>query len=129
MTRPPARAPTAVVLDGDPFFRDFQGFLLQGQGFTVRLAQRPEDFVAAWVRAQDPDVVVTEVLLPGRNGLDLTRELRLAPGIRAAILVYSVLRVEERALAAGADRFLLKPLLRESYLDALRDATKRVSQG
>lgn len=127
MTDAKPAARVAVILDSDPFFREFQNFLLQGNGFAVRMAMKPEEFTASWIRAHDPDIIVTEVLLPGRSGLDLTRELRQGPGVRGAIIVYSVLRVEQRALAAGADRFLLKPLLRESYLDALQDATKQIS--
>lgn len=120
-----AKIPVAVVLDKDPFFRDFQVFLLSRNGYEVRVPTSPEEFSATWVHAQAPDVVVTEILLPGKNGLELTSELKAATGKRCPVVVYSVLRAQERALAAGADRFLLKPLLRESYLSALEDATKR----
>lgn len=119
-----AGRPVAVVLDKDPFFRDFQVFLLSRSGYDVRYPASSEDFTAAWVHAQEPDVVVTEILLPGKNGLELTSELRTTPGKTCPIIVYSVLKAPERALAAGADRFLLKPLLRDSYLSALEDATK-----
>lgn len=114
----------AVVLDKDPFFREFQVFLLRGVGYDVRTPERPEDHTAAWVCAQAPNIVVTEVILPGTSGFDLVRELRASPGLRCPIIVYSVLRVKDRALAAGADRFLLKPTMRESYLAVLGDAVK-----
>ena len=120
-----AAGDVAVVLDPDPFFLGFQTFLLGGNGYTVRSPATPEEFTAKWVLAQRPDLIVTEVLLPGRSGLDLVRELRASAELQATIIVYSVLRVNDRALSAGADRFLLKPLMRESYLTALNDAAKR----
>lgn len=123
MSEPP---PVAVVLDSDAFFRDFQRFLLSAQGFSVLAPDPLEDVTAAWVREQRPSVIVMEVLLPGKNGLELLRELRAPPGVRCPIIVYTVLRIKERALAAGADKFLLKPLMRESYLTALGEATKNV---
>lgn len=122
---PPGDLPVAVVLDADFFFRDFQTFLLAANGYAVRVPKSPMDYTAEWIRAQSPAIVVTEILLPGVSGLDLVQELKRAPAIRCPIIVYSVLRMKDRALAAGADSFLLKPLVRESYLLALRDATKQ----
>lgn len=115
---------TAVVLDKDEFFRDFQVFLLTKRGYRVVTPERSEDFTPAWVRAQEPDLLVTEVILPGGNGFDLVRNFRATPGKSCSIVVYSVLAVQARALAAGADLFIQKPILREAYLSAIQDLTK-----
>lgn len=115
---------TAVVLDKDAFFREFQTYLLLKQGFAVASPERAEDYGAAWVLDRRPDLVVTEIVLPGRNGLDLVRELRLSALARCSIIVYSVLSAERRALAAGADRFIHKPVMRDAYLTAIRDTMK-----
>lgn len=115
---------TAVILDKDDFFRDFQVFLLTRRGYRVVTPKESEDYTAAWVRAQAPDLLVTEIILPGRNGFDLVRELRASPGPRCSIVVYSVLAAETRALAAGADVFIQKPILRDAYLSAIGDLTK-----
>lgn len=112
-----------VVLDKDVFFREFQSYLLTKQGYQVVVPARNEDFSAEWVTAQRPQVVITEIMLPGRNGLDLVRALRQSPA-HCSIIVYSVLSAEKRALAAGADRFIHKPVMREAYLSAIQDTTK-----
>jgi DNA-binding NarL/FixJ family response regulator len=73
-----------------------------------------------------PDVVLIDLSMPGTDGLDLIPRIRmLAPATR--IVVYTALmspRVEERALACGADRFLNKgaPLAR------LREVTREVAR-
>ena len=118
---------TAVILDKDDFFREFQIFLLTSRGFRVATPERSEDFTAAWVHAQDPDLVVTEIILPGGNGFDLIRALRRTPGSRCAVIVYTVLGAEARAIAAGADVFIQKPILRDAYLSAIQDLTKERS--
>jgi two-component system alkaline phosphatase synthesis response regulator PhoP len=115
---------TAVILDKDEFFREFQVFLLTNRGYRVVTPTRSEDFTADWVHQQDPDLLVTEVILPGGNGFDLIRKLRTSPGSRCSIIMYSVLGAEVRAIAAGADLFIQKPLLRDAYLSAVRDLTK-----
>lgn len=114
----------AVVLDKDPFFREFQTYLLTTQGYDVVVPTRSEDYSAPWVLAQRPDLLVTEIILPGRNGLDLVREIRTSPLARCSIVVYSVLSAQARAHAAGADRFIHKPVIREAYLSAIRDLAK-----
>jgi DNA-binding response OmpR family regulator len=115
---------TAVILDKDDFFRDFQVFLLTKRGYRVVTPERSEDFTHVWVRAQDPDLLVTEVILPGGNGFDLIRSFRALPGKSCSVIVYSVLGAQARALAAGADLFIQKPILREAYLTAIQDLTK-----
>ncbi|HUR68393.1 MAG TPA: response regulator [Candidatus Thermoplasmatota archaeon] len=114
----------AVVLDKDAFFREFQNYLLTKEGYQVIVPSRSEEYRADWVIAQTPTILVTEILLPGRNGLDLVREVRKSPLARCSIVVYSVLSAEMRALAAGADRFIHKPVMREAYLSAIQDMTK-----
>lgn len=115
----------AVILDKDAFFREFQTYLLSKQGYDVIAPERSEDYSAEWVLGKHPDVVVTEIMLPGRNGLDLVRELRLSPLAHCSIIVYSVLSAETRALAAGADRFIHKPVMREAYLSAIQATAKQ----
>ena len=115
---------TAVILDKDEFFREFQVFLLTKRGYRVVTPARSEDYTPAWVHAQDPDLLVTEVILPGGNGFDLVRQLRAMPGKSCAIIMYTVLGAETRAIAAGADLFIQKPILRDAYLSAIQDITK-----
>lgn len=117
----------AVVLDKDAFFREFQTYLLTKQGYEVVVPRGSEDYNVDWVVAQRPGIVVTEIMLPGRNGLDLVRELRKSALTHCSIIVYSVLSAEVRALAAGADRFIHKPVMREAYLSAIQDTTKQAA--
>lgn len=58
-----------------------------------------------------PDVLITEILVPRLDGLAVCRQLKSTERTRdVKILIFSILRARERALAAGADAFLLKPL-------------------
>ncbi|HLE96822.1 MAG TPA: response regulator [Candidatus Thermoplasmatota archaeon] len=115
---------TAVVLDTDEFFREFQVFLLSNHGYRVLTPERAEDFTPEWVRQHDPDLLVTEVILPGGNGFELVRKLRHMAGVRCSIIMFTVLGARARAIAAGADAFVQKPILRDAYLSTIRDLTK-----
>ena len=65
------------------------------------------------VAARAPDLVVLSILLPDMDGLALTRRLRALrdqAGGHTRIVLASVLQAEQRALEAGADAFVLKPV-------------------
>jgi CheY-like chemotaxis protein len=62
-------------------------------------------------RRSKPDLVVLDVMLPGADGLALLEQLRGDPDLRETRVVVLTASpdVEEAALAAGADRFFMKP--------------------
>lgn len=114
------RRPVVLVLDKDPFFREFQRSVLGGRGYRVVAPLEPEQFTLEYARAQAPDMVLMEIILPNRDGISLLAEMRADAVLRdCPVIVFSVLRAQERSLAAGADRFLQKPLLRGDYLAAV----------
>ena len=115
---------TRVVLiaERDPQVRALQRFFLERASFSVRFA---EDGSAALELARVilPAVVVTEILLPGLDGLTLCRRLRddpLTGGI--PVVVFSMLAAAARAAESGARAFLRKPLVETTFIAAVHDA-------
>lgn len=83
-----------------------------------------------------PEVVITDLMLPDLDGLDLTRQLReRANGYQPVVIAFSGAHREAgRAKDAGCDGFVLKPdinalleMLTEASLDALRQRRKAAS--
>src|SRR5690348_10655761 len=68
-----------------------------------------------------PDVVCTDIRMPGLSGLDLIERLRAArPGLRSIILSgYDDFGYARRAIGLGVSEYLLKPLDAEQLLDIL----------
>jgi two-component system cell cycle response regulator len=80
--------------------------------------------------AMQPDLIVVDVILPGVNGLQVCRGLKASPATAdIPVVVFSVLDVRERALNAGADSFLLKPLEQPRLVDLIRNMLSRTSAG
>lgn len=65
-------------------------------------------------RTTPPAVVVTEVLLPGLDGLALCRRLK-EEDAEVKVIVLSFVAANQRALNAGADAFMSKPIERRSF--------------
>ena len=116
-------AGSAVILcvERDPYVRDLETYFLNEAGFGVNFA---EDGLQALQLARDlhPTIVITEILVPKLDGLALCRKLKADAATRdIAVLVFSLLAAERRALDAGADAFLIKPLSAELLKEKVRE--------
>jgi len=102
-----------VVVDVDGSARRSLISILQRAGYTATGFASAEDAQSSIARDQ-PDVVLTEVQLPGVSGYELCRRLKDEYGDRVAVLIVSGDRVEAFDRAAGillgADDYLVKPV-------------------
>lgn len=131
---PPAprspRGPLEVVLAEDSLStREVLRVLLEGQGFRVRVASDGEEALAR-IEERLPDVLVTDLNMPRRDGLALTRELRRRAATTKLPIVVLTSQDDERSraagAAAGADAYLVKSRFDG---DVLLDALARVGLG
>jgi two-component system response regulator MprA len=126
-------APTALILvvERDPHVRELEAFFLEKAGYVVEFAQ---DGARAFemVESLEPDIVITEVLVPKLDGLSLCRRIKEHTGLgQTKVLIFSFLAVSERAREAGADAFLRKPLAEQKLVHtvgALLDLHRRVAR-
>jgi two-component system response regulator MprA len=99
-----------LVVERDPHIRELEAHFLQQAGYSIEFAvDGPSALEQA--RRLRPDVIVTEILVPKLDGLALCRQLKADPATRGiSVLVFSILASSGRAVEAGADAFLRKPL-------------------
>lgn len=114
-----------LVVDDDPALRQLLSDYLTEVGFAVDLAADGEQMRRALARGV-PDVIVMDLMLPGVDGLTLTREIRSASNV--PILMLSA-RGEEIdrvvGLEVGADDYLAKPFSPRELLARLRALLRR----
>ena len=116
--------PTAVVhvVDDDEAVRDSLRFLLDAAGFAVRTHASAEALLSAGPAA--PGCVLTDVRMPGMDGLELLQCLRAA-AIASPVVVmtgHADVPMAVRALKAGALDFLEKPFSDDALVAAIRAA-------
>jgi DNA-binding NtrC family response regulator len=106
-----ARALKVLVVDDEPAMREVLDTRLAGWGFDVRVCETCSEAEAA-VGSFDPDVVLSDVVLPDRSGLDLLRSLKGGDAKRPVILMtaYGSIDTAVEAMKQGATDFLTKPL-------------------
>jgi DNA-binding response OmpR family regulator len=122
-----------LVVDDDPALRDLLSAYLTDTGFSVDLAADGAGMRGAMQRAR-PDAIVLDLMLPGEDGLALTRALRAQTGAAAAIPILMLsARGEEIdrvvGLEMGADDYLAKPFSPRELLARLRALVRRAQAG
>jgi len=116
-----------MVAERDPITAELESYFLRSEGYEVRVVLDGRTAVDEAV-AMRPDLIIVDVILPGVNGLQVCRDLKALPETAAIpVVVFSILDVRERALAAGADAFLLKPLEQPALIDLIRDTLAKTA--
>ena len=119
----PRRRPRLLVVEDDPACGGFLREILEAD-YEVAMAADGEQ---GWEAAQHapPDLILSDVRLPGVDGITLTRRLRTAAGTaRVPIILLTTCNDAEarwQALEAGADELLLKPFRVREVLVAVRE--------
>lgn len=110
---PMAPAPKILVVDDNAENRALAQATLEDEGYTVVLAPSGDEGIAAFV-AQQPDCVLLDVRMPGKDGFAVCAEIRSLPeGANTPVIFLTALRdvdTFDRALRAGGDDFLTKPV-------------------
>jgi two-component system response regulator MprA len=117
-----------LVVDDDYAIRESLDRSLRANGYDVALASDGTEALHA-IEGGPFDAVVLDVLMPGRNGIDVCRTLRAA-GNRVPILMLTARdTVSDRVagLEAGADDYLVKPFALEELIARLRALRRRTT--
>lgn len=102
-----------LIVDDNPTNLKLARIVLEGEGYPVETAENAEAALLVLERIS-PQIVLMDLQLPGMNGLELTRALRQdsrwSETWIVALTAYAMKGDEQKALAAGCDAYLTKPL-------------------
>jgi len=102
-----------LIVDDNPANLKLARILLSTEGFEVRTAGDAEEALVV-LDDFEPSLILMDIQLPGMDGLELTRRLKADPATRAIAIVgltaYAMKGDAERALAAGFDGYISKPI-------------------
>ena len=113
---PVRRSPRILVVDDQPAIAGLMSQLLTMSGYeVVTAADVPQ--AEAEVRRQAPDLILSDVRMPGKSGYEFCRDLKSDPATRLIpfVLITGLTDSSDkvRGIEAGADDFLNKPVLAE----------------
>lgn len=117
---------SVLVVDDEAVLAEMVAMALRYEGWTIATAGDGSSAMAA-ARAQRPDVVVLDVMLPDMSGLDVLRKLREDNPQLPVLLLTAKDAVEDRiaGLTAGGDDYVTKPFSIEEVVLRLRALLRR----
>jgi len=112
-----------LIVDDEARFRELYSQVLEDAGFETGSASSAEEALRA-VHSEPPAMVISDVRMPGRDGVELLRQVRAVRADLPFLLVtaYADVRDAVEALKLGAVDYLAKPVDLDELLAAVRDA-------
>lgn len=102
-----------LVVDDNAANTKLLAFILGARGYDVLTAANADEALLAIARRK-PRLILMDIQLPGMDGLTLTRRIKTDPETRdisiIAATAYAMKGDEQRALAAGCDGYITKPI-------------------
>lgn len=112
-----------LVVDDNPSNMKLMSFLLEARGYEVRTAVDAGE-VFGTLASFRPRLILMDLQLPGMDGFEITRRIKADPSTRDIVVIaltaYAMKGDEARALDAGCDGYVPKPIDTRTLPDILR---------
>ncbi|SRR6056297_970635 len=112
-----------LLIEDEPNIIEAVSFILSRDGWDVKTHSNGHDAIDA-VRARAPDLVILDVMLPGKSGFDILHEIRADSDLSGMPVLMLTARgqMKDRELAeqSGVNRYMTKPFSNADVLEVVR---------
>jgi DNA-binding response OmpR family regulator len=117
---------SVLVVDDEPILRETIAFNLQREGYSVLLAEDGEEALET-ARAESPDLIILDIMLPKLDGLQVLRILREESTVPILLLSARGEEIDRvLGLELGADDYLAKPFAMRELIARARAMIRRI---
>jgi two-component system response regulator MtrA len=117
-----------LVVDDDPALSEMLGIVLNGEGFDPVFCADGASALEVF-RASRPDLVLLDLMLPGRDGIEVCRLIRAESGVPIVMLTAKSDTVDVvLGLESGADDYLVKPFKPKELVARVRARLRRTDE-
>lgn len=113
-----------LLVEDEPNIIEAVSFLLTRDGWTVSTHSNGHD-AAEVIKSKKPDLLILDVMLPGRSGFDILAELRSCEAVQKTPVLMLTARGQtkdrEMAEKLGATRFMTKPFSNSEIIEVLHE--------
>ena len=121
-------APHILIVEDDENIQQLVGYNLIKAGFSVSHAERGDEGLAR-IKADKPDLVILDLMLPGLDGLEICRAVRTSPAVQELPIIMLTAKGEESdittGLEQGADDYITKPFSPKVLVARVKAALRR----
>jgi two-component system, OmpR family, response regulator MtrA len=124
----PAPRGRILVVDDDASLAEMLGIVLRQEGFDSRACARGDDALTAF-RDYHPDLVLLDLMLPGKDGIDVCKEIRAESGVPIVMLTAKGDTIDVvLGLESGADDYIVKPFKPKELVARIRARVRRLPE-
>jgi two-component system cell cycle sensor histidine kinase/response regulator CckA len=119
--------PTVLIVDDEPLMRTVMKRVLADEGYAVVTAAGGAEALEIVARGASIDLVLTDLLMPGIDGVELSARLRaIRPGLPIVVMSAAAEPIGIKRLAQPPDALLEKPFETEALARCVRGLLDRV---
>ena len=116
---------SVLVVDDDASLAEMLSIVLRQEGFDSRIVGRGDIALEAF-RDYKPDLVLLDLMLPGKDGIDVCREIRAESGVPIVMLTAKGDTIDVVVgLESGADDYIVKPFKPKELVARIRARVRR----
>jgi two-component system alkaline phosphatase synthesis response regulator PhoP len=120
-----------LIADDEPDILEIIQFNLQSEGYEVIAAKNGDEAIDL-AKKQLPDLIILDVMMPGKSGIEVCNILRLQPEFKDTLIIFlSALSDESsevKGLESGADDYLTKPIRPKVLLSKVNALSRRLNK-
>ena len=120
-----------LIADDEPDILEILQFNLQQVGYEVTTAKSGDDAIEK-AKKTEPDLIILDIMMPGKNGIEACKQLRSMPAFQQTLIVFLTAMSDEgteiRGLETGADDYLTKPISPKVLLSKVNALFRRINK-
>jgi two-component system alkaline phosphatase synthesis response regulator PhoP len=120
-----------LIADDEPDILEILQFNLQQEGYEVTTAKSGDDAIEK-AKKTEPDLIILDIMMPGKNGIEACKQLRSIPAFQQTLIVFLTAMSDEgteiRGLETGADDYLTKPISPKVLLSKVNALFRRINK-
>lgn len=120
--------PSVLVVEDERAQREVLVYNLESEGFRVFKAEDGDEALLL-IEEEQPDLILLDWMLPGTSGIEVCRQIKMRPALRATPVIMISARSEEvdkvRGLETGADDYVVKPYSIKELVARMRSQLRR----
>lgn len=120
-----------LIADDEPDILEILEFNLKAEGYDVATAKNGDQAIEK-AKSFEPDLIMLDIMMPGKNGLEVCNQLRLLPAFKKTLIVFLTAMSDEtteiKGLESGADDYLTKPVSPKVLLSKVNSLFRRINK-
>jgi two-component system alkaline phosphatase synthesis response regulator PhoP len=118
-----------LIADDEPDILEIVGFNLAAEGYEIITAKNGNEAIEA-AKVHNPDLVILDVMMPGKTGIEVCKILRTLPAFKNTIIIFLTAlnddSTEIKGLETGGDDYITKPISPKVLVSRINALFRRI---